>query len=112
MEQNGVQNGARPLKTCLHAPQSIHFGPKHILDALEWVGRPQNPTCENFTSRGPFKGFVTQQGPRGAKMGQDGVQKGALLLKTCLQAPQSIHFWSQTHIGCTGMGWEAPGPDL
>ena len=69
--------GARPLKTCLQAPQSIYFGPKHILDALEWVGRPQDPTCQNFTSRGLFKGDVTQQvpgGQNGAKWGPNGCE--------------------------------------
>ena len=72
MGQNGVQKGALLLKTCLQAPQSIHFFPKLILDALEWVGSPQDPTCENFTPWGPFKGDVTQQGPGG----QNGVKWG------------------------------------
>ena len=56
-------------------PKAFIFGPKHILDALEWVGRPQDPTCEKFTSWGPFKGFVTQQGPLGPKWGKMGSKR-------------------------------------
>ena len=97
MGENGVQKCARPLKTCLQAPQSIFFGPKHILDALVWVGRPQDPTCENFNPWGPFKGDVTQQGPGGPKWGKMGSKRVRFHTKTCLQAPQSIHFWSLTH---------------
>ena len=71
----GGQNGAkwRP-KGCASTknmltgtPKHSFFGPKHILDALEWVGRPHDPTCQNFTSQGPFKG--DGWGPKWGKMG-------------------------------------------
>ena len=56
MGQDGVQKGARPLKTCVQAPKAIIFGPKHILDDREWVGRPQDPTCKkNLPPRDRFQ---------------------------------------------------------
>ena len=107
------QKGALPLKTCLKAPQTIQFCPKHVLDALEWVGRPQDPTCENFTSWGPFKGDLTEQGPEGPKWGKMGSKKVRVHQYHDYRYPKAFIFlWSQTHIRCTRMGWEAPGPDL
>ena len=136
MGQNGVQKGARPLKTCLQAPQSIHFWSQTHLRCTEMGGEapgpdlcmPKSALCEIPHScillakqrfmRNPLFLHIACQTVICAKSpipvhcmpNSDG--EGALPLKTCLQAPQSIHFWSQTHFRCTGMGWEAPGPDL
>ena len=75
--QNGVQNGACQLKTCEQVPQSFHFWSQTNFRCTGMGWEAQDPTCQNFTSQGQFKGNKTQQRPRGAIMGQNGVQKEA-----------------------------------
>ena len=72
---------------------SIHFWcQKNILDALEWVGRPQNPTCQKITSRGPFKGNVPQQWPGGQNGAKWGPKGGVSTKKHEYRYPKAFNF--------------------
>ena len=73
MGQNGVQKGARPLKTCLQAPQSIHFflDPNTFKMHCNGLGGPRTTLVKILTPGDRLKqSYPTwARGENGAKWG-------------------------------------------
>ena len=92
--------------------------PKHLFSVpntfkMHWngLGGPRTRLVKNLPPRDRLKATWPNKG-QGAKMGQDGVQKGARPLKKMLTGTPKHSFLVPNTFLMTGMGWEAPGTDL